>query len=91
MHGPLNVKSFYVALVWTERHDIEHLQLKLNMKLTPIQSFKDSGFITRPSSQFLKGATDPKLCSLPQNSLGYVTKCHSMKQKKDTTKYVVGS
>jgi hypothetical protein len=83
--------SCYVALVWTDRHDFEHSQLKRNMKLTPIQSFKDSGFITRPTSVFLKGATDPQLCSLSQNSLGYVSKCHNMEQKKDNTKHVFGS
>jgi hypothetical protein len=80
-----------VSLVWAERHDIEHSQVKRNMKLTSTQSFKDSGFITRPSSLFLKGAKDPKLCTLSQNSLGYVTKCHDMEQNKDNTKHVVGS
>jgi hypothetical protein len=42
----------------------------------------------RPSSLFLKGAMDPKLCSLSQNSSGYVTKCHNMEQKKDNTKHM---
>jgi len=61
------------------------------MKLKPTQSFKESGFITRPSSAYLKAATHPKLRSLSQNSLGYVSKCHNMEQKKDNTKHVVGS